>query len=191
MSGSTAPPLSSAPPASPDAATFRSVLSQVPTSVCVVTATTPAGPVGVTVGSFTSVSLDPPLVVFYCGLASASAAALVDAGTFCVNVLSEDQEGICSDFARRGADRFAGCAWQPAANGAPRLAGAVAWIECRVQESFPAGDHLAIVGRVERLDAAPGEVAPLVFHRGRLRRLDPARGRHVPTLRFDWWGYEH
>lgn len=185
MSGSAAaPPL---PSASFDAAAFRSVLGQVPTPVCVVTAMTGRGPVGVTVGSFTSVSLDPPLVVFYCGLHSASGAAVVEAGTFCVNVLSEHQEHVCRTFASRAEDRFAGCRWEPGGNGAPRLDGAAAWIECRLEESFPAGDHLAVVGRVDGLAAAPGQRAPLVFHRGRLTRLDQTRGRHVPSQRFDWW----
>lgn len=188
MSGSAAPPLPSPPLSAPDAATYRSVLGHVPTSVCVVTAVTPEGPVGVTVGSFTSVSLDPPLVVFYSGLHSATAAAVVAAGAFCVNVLAEDQEQVCATFASRGADRFAECGWQLAANGAPRLDGALAWIECRLEDAFPAGDHLAVLGRVERLDAAVVDSGPLVFQRGRLRKLDPVRGRHVPTQRFDWWG---
>ncbi|MFB6552487.1 flavin reductase family protein [Streptomyces sp. NPDC056405] len=184
------PATTAAPPTPssvPDTATFRTVLGQVPTAVSVVTAATPQGPVGVTVGSFTSVSLDPPLVVFYCGLHSASAAALVSAGAFCVNVLSEHQEAVCASFAGRTADRFACCTWHPAVNGAPRLDGAVAWIECSVENSFPAGDHLAVVGRVDRLAAAPGHDGPLVFHRGRLTRLDGTRDRHVPTQRFDWW----
>ncbi len=187
MSATTAtvPQVSSAPS---DTAAFRSILGQVPTAVSVVTASTPRGPVGVTVGSFTSVSLDPPLVVFYSGLHSASAAAVVAAGQFCVNVLAEDQQDVCAAFASRPEDRFASCDWRPAENGAPRLDGAVAWIECDIEESFPAGDHLAVVGRVTRLAAAHGHPAPLVFHRGRLTHLHRAHGRHVPSQRFDWWG---
>ncbi|MGI5499050.1 flavin reductase family protein [Lentzea sp. CA-135723] len=169
--------------APPDASALRAVLGHVPTAVSVVTAATPDGPIGVTVGSFTSVSLDPPLVVFYCGLRSASAAAIVRAGAFCVNVLSARQHAVCAGFAARDGDRFACCTWHPAANGAPRLDGAVAWVECAVEENFPAGDHLAVVGRVTLLDAAGG--APLVFHRGRLTGLAPARD--VPTQRFHWW----
>ncbi|MFB7031937.1 MULTISPECIES: flavin reductase family protein [unclassified Streptomyces] len=186
MPASTATPPQTSTDA-PDAATFRSVLGQVPTAVSVVTAVTPKGPVGVTVGSFTSVSLDPPLVVFYGGLHSASAAAVVAAGSFCVNVLSQDQQQVCGAFAGRTGDRFASCTWQPAGNGAPRLDGATAWIECDVEESFPAGDHLAVIGRVRHLSTAREQGLPLIFHRGRLTRLDPACGRHVPTQRFDWW----
>ena len=166
---------------------YRKVLGRVPTAVCVITATTAAGPVGVTVGSFTSVSLDPPLVVFYCNLHSASAAAITAAGRFCVNVLAEDQQAQCAAFAGRTGDRFASCTWEAAANGSPRLHGCLAWIECDVESSFPVGDHLAIVGRVRHLSAAGGDRNPLVFYRGRLAQLNRAAARHVPTYPFDWW----
>ncbi|MGW5639913.1 flavin reductase family protein [Streptomyces sp. NPDC003832] len=176
----------SATPAEP--AAFRRVLGHVPTSVSVVTAATPEGPVGVTVGSFTSVSLDPPLVVFYCGLKSASAAAIAAAGQFRVNVLAEDQQQVCAAFAGRTAERFATGAWEFPEAAAPRLAGAAAWIECDVESTFPAGDHVAVMGRVRRLATAAAPRRPLIFHRGRLVRLDRACGVHVPTHSFDWWG---
>lgn len=175
------------PDTTADPAAFRHVLGHVPTSVSVVTATTPHGPVGVTVGSFTSVSLEPPLVVFYCGGQSTSAEAIVGAGHFCVNVLAEDQQSVCAAFAGRTADRFATGEWDLPAHTAPRLGGASAWIECDVEQSFPAGDHVAVVGRVRRLAAASGRHKPLVFHRGRLVRLDRTAGVHVPTHSFDWW----
>ncbi len=183
-----APATTDLPAASCGPAAFRRVLGHVPTSVCVVTAATPHGPVGVTVGSFTSVSLDPPLVVFYGGLRSASAGAIVAAGHFCVNVLAEDQQDVCSAFAGRAADRFATGDWDLTGHAAPRLGGAVAWIECDVDGSFPAGDHLAVTGRVRRLAAAAGRPRPLIFHRGRLVRLDRAADLHAPTRSFDWWG---
>lgn len=180
----TASPNRQLPPV--EAERFRHVLGHVPTAVSVVTATTPEGPVGVTVGSFTSVSLDPPLVVFYSGRHSASAAAIVTAGEFCVNVLAEDQAQVCAAFASRKADRFASVSWDEAADGPPHLDGALAWIECTVEQSFPAGDHIAVVGRVRRL-AAEGRGRPLVFFRGRLLRLDPGRTRDASVLPFDWW----
>lgn len=170
-----------------DPAVLRRVLGHVPTSVCVVTTTAPEGPVGVTVGSFTSVSLDPPLVVFYCGRRSASARAIVDSGHFCVNVLADDQQQVCAAFAGRTADRFATGDWELTDHAAPRLDGATAWIECEVEDSFPAGDHIAVLGRVRRLAAADGRRDPLLFHRGRLVRLDRVRGVHVPTHSFGWW----
>ncbi|OIJ63455.1 hypothetical protein WN71_033975 [Streptomyces mangrovisoli] len=181
-------PLGDPPAGQVDPAAFRHVLGHVPTSVCVVTTTTARGPVGVTVGSFTSVSLDPPLVVFYGGLRSASARAIVDAGRFRVNVLAEDQHEVCAAFAGRAADRFGTGTWDLAAPAGPRLDGALAWLECDVEDSYPAGDHLAVVGRVRHPEAADGRRGPLVFQRGRLSRLDPATARHTPTHPFDWWG---
>ncbi|WP_420309186.1 flavin reductase family protein [Streptomyces sp. YS-B37] len=170
-----------------DPARFRHVLGHVPTAVSVVTALTPQGPVGVTVGSFTSVSLEPPLVVFYGGLRSASVSAVVSTGAFCVNVLAEDQESVCAAFAARREDRFESASWEPGAGGAPRLLGALAWIECAVESSFPAGDHTAVVGRVRSLSAAEGSALPLVFCRGRLGSLHSAAFRDVGTRHFDWW----
>ncbi|MER7841545.1 flavin reductase family protein [Streptomyces sp. NPDC096040] len=177
------------PATSADPAVFRRVLGHVPTSVSVVTTTTPQGPVGVTVGSFTSVSLEPPLVVFYCGRHSGSADAIIASGHFCVNVLAEDQRRVCAAFAGRTADRFATGDWDLASRAAPHLGGAVAWIECDVEDSFPAGDHVAVVGRVRSLAAADGRRKPLIFHRGQLVRLDRACGVHAPTRSFDWWDF--
>lgn len=175
------------PVTAPDPAAFRHVLGHVPTSVCVVTAGTPAGPVGVTVGSFTSVSLDPPLVVFYAGRTSTSAQAIIGAGHFGVNVLAEDQQEVCAAFARRTPDRFATGDWELAGHAAPRLGGAAAWIVCDVESSFPAGDHVAVVGRVRDLTVADCPRRPLLFHDGQLVRLDRARGMHAPRSSFGWW----
>ncbi|OCC13820.1 flavin reductase family protein [Streptomyces sp. PTY087I2] len=182
----SAPAATGLPATTADPAVFRRVLGHVPTSVCVVTATTPQGPVGVTVGSFTSVSLEPPLVVFYAGRHSASAAAVVAAGRFCVNVLAEDQQQVCTAFAGPAADRFATGDWDHAPGTPPRLGAAAAWITCDVEESFPAGDHLAVMGRVRSLAAADAR-KPLIFHRGRLVRLDRACGVDVPSHPFGWW----
>ncbi|MDX6743961.1 flavin reductase family protein [Actinocorallia sp. A-T 12471] len=169
-----------------DPADYRRVLGKVPTSVCVVSAMTPDGPVGVTVGSFTSVSLDPPLIVFYCGASSASAASIASAGRFCVNVLSEGQHDVCSAFAGRAADRFTACSWETGPNGAPRLDGVAAWIDCDVEAVHPAGDHVAILGRVRSLESGPA-ARPLVFFQGRLVPLDRTRLRSATTEPFAWW----
>ncbi|MEU1123388.1 flavin reductase family protein [Streptomyces sp. NPDC005899] len=183
----SAPTATDQPLTAPDPTAFRHVLGHVPTSVCVVSAETPTGPVGVTVGSFVSVSLDPPLVAFHAGGTSASAEAIVDAGHFCVNVLTEDQQDVCAAFARRTADRFATGSWESAPSTAPRLVGAAAWIVCDVEGSVPVGDHVMVVGRVRELAAADGQRRPLLFHRGRLVRLDRAHGVHAPTHSFGWW----
>ncbi len=144
---------------------FRSVLGHVPTPVVVVTAMGPDGPLGLAIGSFTSVSLDPPLVGFFPARTSGSWAAMRTAGAFCVNVLADDQGDVCRTFATRGADRFAAVPWTPAPSGAPILTGGVAWIDCALEAELDAGDHVLVLGRVTALE--PGRDAhALVFHRG-------------------------
>jgi 3-hydroxy-9,10-secoandrosta-1,3,5(10)-triene-9,17-dione monooxygenase reductase component len=150
---------------------FRGVLGQFPTGVTVVTANTPEGPVGLAVGSFTSVSLDPPLVGFLPAQTSASWPLIQDTGQFCVNVLSEDQEDIARSFATPGEDRFSDRSWTAAPHsGAPILDGVLAWIDCDVAGVSEAGDHHFVLGRVRALGAA-ADGAPLVFFRGAYRSL--------------------
>ena len=110
---------------------FRQVLGEYPTGVCVVTAADPdGGYAGLTVGSFTSVSLDPPLVAFLPDKSSTTWPRLERAGRFCVNVLAADQEYICRAIAAKETDKFAGLDWRPAGSGSPILAGVSAWIDC-------------------------------------------------------------
>jgi flavin reductase (DIM6/NTAB) family NADH-FMN oxidoreductase RutF len=85
-------------------------------------------------------------------------------GSICINVLSSDQEALARTFAKTGADKFAGVGWSPSANGAPRLHGAIAWIDCTIEESRETGDHYLVVARVEELGTGPGH--PLLFYRG-------------------------
>jgi flavin reductase (DIM6/NTAB) family NADH-FMN oxidoreductase RutF len=117
------------------------------------------------VSSFTSVSLEPPLVAFLPDKASTSWPKIRDAGVFCVNILSVGQEELCAQFARKGIDKFAGVSWQPAASGAPILDGGMAWIDCELTQTFESGDHYIAIGRVLQLDAADYG-APLVFFQG-------------------------
>jgi 3-hydroxy-9,10-secoandrosta-1,3,5(10)-triene-9,17-dione monooxygenase reductase component len=150
---------------------FRGVLGQFPTGVTVVTANTPDGPVGLSVGSFTSVSLDPPLVGFLPAQTSASWPLIAESGTFCVNVLREDQEDIATAFSTPGADRFGERSWTAAPHsGAPILDGVLAWIDCDVAGVSDAGDHHFVLGRVRALGAAT-DGSPLVFFRGGYRSL--------------------
>lgn len=149
----------------PTAEAFRSVLGHVPTPVVVVTAMGPEGPLGLAIGSFTSVSLDPLLVGFFPARTSGSWAAMRGAGGFCVNVLAADQQDVCRVFATPGADRFAAVTWAPSPSGAPVLAGAVAWIDCALEAELDAGDHLLVLGRVTAL-APTRDTHALVFHRG-------------------------
>ena len=146
-------------------AEFRRVLGHVPTGVVVVTSIGLDGePVGMAVGSFTSVSLDPPLVGFLPARTSSTFPKIQQAGHFCVNVLSADQEDVCRSFARPG-DKFAGIGWSRDGNQAPHLDGAVAWIDCTVESISDAGDHHFVLGRVHNLQVA-NDLLPLVFFQG-------------------------
>ena len=151
--------------ASFDTAKFRQVLGHFTTGVTVVTATAPSGPVGLAVGSFASVSLDPALVAFFPDRGSSSWPHIEAAGSFCVNILAEDQEVVCRRFATKGDDKFVGLGWRPAASGAPLLDGVLAWIDCDIDSVTDAGDHFCVMGRVRDL-AVAHDGAPLLFFRG-------------------------
>ncbi|WP_410623672.1 flavin reductase [Amycolatopsis sp. cmx-8-4] len=152
---------------------FRHVLGHFPTGVVAVTSCDLTGaPVGMTVGSFTSVSLDPPLVAFLPGKQSGTSAKIVRNGRFCVNVLGAHQESASRAFATGGERKFDGLDWTPSPSGMPRLGSAVAWIECVVDAVHDAGDHDIVVGRVTSLDAA-GPSLPLVFFQGGYGRFAP------------------
>ncbi|WP_201452558.1 flavin reductase family protein [Streptomyces sp. HM190] len=172
-----------------DQGEFRRVLGSFATGVTVITAppapdTTPGAitgpgpgpgpaprPAGFACQSFSSLSLDPPLVVFMVGRTSSTWPRIARAGVFCVNVLAADQGELCRRFAVSGSDKFAGVDHDPApVTGSPRLAGAAAWIDCAIHAVHPGGDHLIVVGRVEALGTVGTDgasSAPLLFHRGR------------------------
>ncbi|WP_454337842.1 flavin reductase family protein [Streptomyces glaucescens] len=157
-----------------DPAGFRRVLGNFATGVTVVTA--PAvtqgadedGPAGFACQSFSSLSLDPPLVAFMVGRTSTTWPRIARAGVFCVNVLAAHQAELCRAFAVSGADKFAGVAHDAApVSGSPRLAGVLAWIDCTVHAVHTGGDHLIVVGRVNALGTDDEDAAPLLFHKGR------------------------
>jgi len=156
-----------------DGARFRQVLGHFATGVTVITAEAADGPVGLAVGSFTSVSLDPPLVAFCPAKSSSSWPRIRESGAFCVNVLSEDQEVLCRTFASKAPDKFRGIGWEPTGSGSPRLADALAWIDCTIEVVHDAGDHEICVGRVKELDVEDEAAGPLVFYRGGYGRFEP------------------
>lgn len=152
-------------------ASFREVLAHFCSGVVIVTSSdAAAAPVGMTVGSFTSISLDPPLVGFYAGRSSATLPHIAADGRFCANVLAEDQHDLARAFAASRTEKFAGVGWTPGPGGSPRLTGAHAWIDCTITMRRPIGDHDLLVGQVEAL-AVAGDSDPLVFHRSIFRRL--------------------
>lgn len=134
------------------------------------TAADEAGPAGLAIGSFSSVSLDPPLVGFFPGAQSTSWPRIRGAGFFCVNVLGEDQEDICRVFAGSDADKFASVGWKPGRNGAPIINDVTAFIECSIESITPAGDHDFVLGRVLDMEVNR-EGPPLIFYRGGYARL--------------------
>jgi flavin reductase (DIM6/NTAB) family NADH-FMN oxidoreductase RutF len=151
------------------AAEYRRVLGHFPTGIVVITTAAPHGPVGLSVNSFTAVSLHPPLVGFFPAHTSGSWPLIRQRGAFCINILSVGQESIARLFATPGADRFGGLAWRPAPHsGAPLLDGTAAWLDCVIEAVTPAGDHDFVLGRVIALDAN-GDQPPLLFHRGSYR----------------------
>jgi 3-hydroxy-9,10-secoandrosta-1,3,5(10)-triene-9,17-dione monooxygenase reductase component len=144
---------------------FRDVLGHLPTGVTVVTAHDPSGPVAMSANSVTSVSLDPPLILFCPAKSSSTWPHIRDSGRFCVNVFAAHHEEASRRFAARGVDRFAGVSWHSRPSG-PAIDDAVAWIECTIDAVHEAGDHLIVVGAVDRLDIREGAGEPLVFFRG-------------------------
>lgn len=153
---------------------YRQVLGQYPTGVCVVTARAQAGEiVAMVVGSFSSVSLDPPLVAFFPDRKSSTWAKLRDCDRFCVNILGADQEDVCRKLASKDPDKFAGVAHAMSARGNPVLDGAVAWIDCDRHAVSEAGDHDMVTGRILDLGVGGGGL-PLLFFRGGYGRFAPA-----------------
>lgn len=148
-----------------DSARFRQVLGHFPTGVCVVAGHHEGQPVGLAIGSFFSVSLDPPLVGFCVGHGSSSWPKLRDNGQFCVSVLGADQEAVSRVFASKEPDKFAAIGWDRSPLGEPRITGALAWMDCTLFDVHGEGDHDIVVGRVHDLDVAH-EGTPLIFFRG-------------------------
>lgn len=155
-----------------DSRRFRDVLGHLPTGVTVVTGVDASGePHGITIGSFVSVSLDPPLVGFLPTATSKSWQAIASSGSFCVNVLGSDQADLCWRFAKEpaeGESRFDGIASTPAGSGSPILPGVVAWIDCAIERVVEAGDHVFVVGAVRSLAHRPDVDDAMVFFRGKV-----------------------
>lgn len=148
---------------------FRSALSRFATGVTVVTCRSDRGPLGMTVNSFASVSLDPPLVLWSPARSSSRHASFVAAEHFVIHVLGAEQTDTCRQFTRDGFD-FAGIELTTGEGGAPLIAGCLAHFECSRYATHEAGDHTIIVGRVEAAAARDG--APLVFAGGAFGGFD-------------------
>ncbi|MWA05425.1 flavin reductase [Actinomadura sp. LD22] len=154
---------------------FRRVLSHFCTGVVVVTGGGESGPAGFTCQSFSALSLDPPLVLFTAGRRSTSWPRIRPTGHFAVNILAAGQSALSTAFARSDTDKFADVAWRPGTAG-PLLNGAIAHIECAVEDVHEAGDHQIVIGRVLALNEGHGGEPLLYFRSGyrSLHRQEPA-----------------
>jgi 3-hydroxy-9,10-secoandrosta-1,3,5(10)-triene-9,17-dione monooxygenase reductase component len=128
-------------------------------------------PVGMTCQSYSSVSLEPPLVMFCPAKTSRAWPRMQRAGYFCVNFLAADQAEISTAMATKGSDKYDGIGWRPAPTGAPLLDGVLGHVDCTVHSVHEAGDHYVVIGRVKDLDFGPGLPAaddrkPLLYYRG-------------------------
>lgn len=152
---------------------YRQVLGHFPTGVTVVASQVDGHAMGLAIGSFFSISLDPPLVGFCVANTSSTWPRMAEGGVFGVSVLAEDQHETSGKFASKSDDKFAGVDWEPApVTGSPLIHGAVAHIDCELQDQVVEGDHEIVVGLVRALDVHRGDVGPLLFFKG-------AYGRHV------------
>lgn len=150
-----------------DPAVFREVLGSYPTGVCVISALDAEGqPTGMVVGTFTSVSLDPPLVGFLPDKGSSSWPKIEETGHFCVNVLGSDQQQVCRQVAAKGPDKFIDVKYELSANNLPIITDALANIECVLHSVTDAGDHWFVLGSVLSMKTAR-DADPMLFHRGR------------------------
>ena len=150
-------------------ADLRRVAGRFATGVTVVAATCDGVPGGLTVNSFASVSLDPPLVLVCISRAARAYRCVDGAGGFAASILAEDQEDVARLFASLDEDKFAKVGHHPSPRGHPLIAGACAWLDCEVVARHAGGTHTIFVARVTGLGAADGR--PLLFHGGRYARL--------------------
>ena len=149
-----------------DSRELRQVLGSFVTGVTVITTVDAQGQRhGLTVNSFSSVSLDPPLILWSQSLTAPSHPVFRDAERFVVNILADDQVAVSNRFARGGDDKFAGCETDPGLGGVPLIRGSAAWLECKRMDSFRGGDHMVFLGQVERIQRSGRQ--PLVFGGGR------------------------
>lgn len=156
-----------------DATTFRSALGRWASGVTIVTADGHRGPVGITASAFSSLSLEPPLVLVCVGTHGASHDDLVSADAFAVHVLGESESDLSARFARAGEDKFGSVEWSAGPLGTPLLSAGIARIACEHHAALPQGDHTILVGRVVHVETSPGR--PLLYWSSDYRALQEDR----------------
>ncbi|WFF41572.1 flavin reductase [Salinicola endophyticus] len=154
---------------------YKRVLGSFPSGVTVVTTLDEQERlVGFTASAFSAVSMDPPLVLVCPALTSDSYPVICRSGRFTIHILGHDQEETAYRFASKRPDKSAGIAWERSPRGHAILAGAAAYLECRLWENYPGGDHAIIVGEVEHLTLCDDSPDPLLYCRGMMSRLPEA-----------------
>lgn len=159
-----------------DAREFRNTLGHFCTGVVIATGCVDGQPAGFAAQSFSSVSLDPPLVSLCPAKTSTSWPRLRDSGSFCINILSAEQQAVCDVFARSGIDKFAALAWHSGVTGSPVLEGVLAYVDCDLEAEHDAGDHTIALGRVRDVRILDPEASPLLFFRGRFGHFEEWQG---------------
>jgi flavin reductase (DIM6/NTAB) family NADH-FMN oxidoreductase RutF len=166
---------------------FRRACGHFLTGVTIATARAADGsPVGLTVNSFTSVSLEPPLVLVCVDRRSGTYPAFVEGSHWAVHVLRHDQRELSTRFATPRTDKFAGLAWRPGLGGAPVLADFTALFQCVATKAHDAGDHRLFVGLVERVEIRDSD-SPLAFYRGAYVRIEREGAERIPEEASELW----
>lgn len=150
---------------STNAAEYKEVLGQFCTGVTVITSIHRYEPVGFTCQSFSALAMEPPLILLCPQKHSTSWPRIRETGAFVVNVLAADQRWISNNFAKSGADKFAGVEWSTTTREMPAIDGSLAWLECKMIEEIDAGDHTIVVGAIHEFGLGKNS-DPLLFHRG-------------------------
>ncbi|PIC57708.1 oxygenase [Sporosarcina sp. P12(2017)] len=144
---------------------FKQIMGNYPTGVTILTTTTEEGtPVGLTVNSFASVSLDPLLVLWSIDHRVSSLESFTKGGKFAVHVLAGEQQELCKTFASKVEDRFANCQWELSSNNLPILEGTFGVFECKTHQVIEAGDHTILIGEVVDLQVDKDK-DPMLYHR--------------------------
>lgn len=148
---------------------YRDVMGRLPTSVVVVAGreAETGRAAGLVVGTFQSLSLDPPLVCFSVAETSSSWPKIRPGGLFSASVLATGQDEVCRALASKAEDKFSAVDWHASPDGTPRISGAHTWVDCETLHEWEGGDHLIVIARVRTLIVGDGH-EPLVFYRGRL-----------------------
>lgn len=156
-----------------DSTVWRTAMGQFATGVTIITTVDEAGrPLGMTANAFTSLSLVPPMVLICVDNNSSTLPQLTASGKYCVNILADSQEAVSRQFAQRGAiDKFAGIPYFTGLLGLPVIEGCLASVECELSEQLAGGDHMILLGHGKHIYETEAASEPLVFYRGKYRRL--------------------